>query len=395
MLRFLTAGESHGPALTTIVEGMPSGVPICEDAINCQLARRQVGFGRGSRMQIEHDTARFLSGVRFGKTLGSPIALLIENRDWVNWTERMSQFSTPETPVPPITLPRPGHADLPGMIKYDTDDLRNILERSSARETAARVAAGAVARCVLDALGISIMSHVLVIGGVEAHPTGSDPFEWAIAAEASDLRCADADAAERMRGRIRQAAREGDTLGGIVQVIVTGLPVGLGSHVQWDRRLDGQLAGALMSIPAIKGVEFGLGFDVAQRPGSQVHDALYAEGTRIVRHTNNAGGVEGGMTNGEPLMMQIAMKPIPTLSRPLPSVDLSTGNAVQAHAERSDVCAVPAAGVVAEAMTAFVLTSCIVEQFSADSFRELADAVQRRTALSNEILHLNRPSRNQ
>ena len=386
MLRFLTAGESHGPALTTIVEGMPSGVPICQDAINRQLARRQVGFGRGGRMQIEHDTARILSGVRFGATLGSPIALLIENRDWANWTERMAQFSAPEAPVPPITLPRPGHADLPGMIKYDTDDLRNILERSSARETAARVAAGAVARCVLDALGIRVMSHVLAIGGVEAHPAGSDPAAWAAAAEASDLRCADTEAAERMRERIRQAGQQGDTLGGIVQVIVTGLPVGLGSHVHWDRRLDGQLAGALMSIPAIKGVEFGMGFAVAHHPGSQVHDALYADGTRIVRKTNHAGGLEGGITNGEPLVMQVAMKPIPTLSRPLPSVDLLSGCTAQAHAERSDVCAVPAAGVVAEAMAAFVLTSSIVEQFSGDSFQELTITVQRRISLSNGIL---------
>ncbi len=386
LLRFLTAGESHGPALTTIVEGMPSGVPITEEAINRQLARRQVGFGRGGRMQIEHDTARILSGVRFGNTLGSPIALLIENRDWANWTERMSQFAAPEAPVPPVTLPRPGHADLPGMIKYDTRDLRDILERSSARETAARVAAGAVARCLLEALGIRVISHVLAIGGADAHPDVSDPVALAAAAETSDVRCADAAAAERMRECIRQAAREGDTLGGIVQVIVTGLPVGLGSHVHWDRRLDGQLAGALMSIPAIKGVEFGLGFAAAQRPGSQVHDALHTAGTQIVRKTNHAGGVEGGITNGEPLVMQVAMKPIPTLSRPLPSVDMLTGRTVQAHAERSDVCAVPAAGVVAEAMVAFVLTSSIVEQFSGDSFQELAISVQRRTTVSKEIL---------
>ena len=378
MLRFLTAGESHGPALTAIVEGMPAGVPITEEAVNRQLARRQVGYGRGGRMQIERDTARFLSGVRFGATLGTPIALLIENRDWPNWTERMAQFTTPEPPVPPITLPRPGHADYAGMVKYGTNDLRNILERSSARETAARVAAGAVARCLLDHLGIRVMSHVLMIGGVAASPDTADLTALAEAAEASDLRCADAVAAERMRERIRQAAQEGDTLGGIIQVIATGLPVGLGSHVQWDRRLDGQLAGALMSIPAIKGVEFGLGFAAASLPGSQVHDAIYPQGARIVRETNHAGGLEGGITNGEPLVMQIVMKPIPTLSRPLPSVDLSTGCAVQAHAERSDVCAVPAAGVVAEAMVAFVLTSSIVEQYNSDSLRELDDALRRK-----------------
>ena len=234
MLRFLTAGESHGPALTTIIEGMPAGVPVTEEAINQQLARRQLGFGRGGRMQIECDRARVLSGVRFGKTLGSPIALLIENRDWVNWTERMRQFAEPETPVPPITLPRPGHANLAGMIKYDTDDLRNILERSSARETAARVAVGALARCLLEPLGIRIMSHVLAIGGVEAHPAETEPAALAAAAEASDVRCADAPAAEAMRAAICRAAADGDTLGGVLQVIATGVPVGLGSHVHWD-----------------------------------------------------------------------------------------------------------------------------------------------------------------
>jgi len=389
VLRFLTAGESHGPALTAIVEGMPAGVPVTEEAINRHLARRQVGFGRGERMKIERDSARVLSGIRFGQTLGSPIGLLIENRDWANWTDRMRQFGPPDQFVPPISVPRPGHADLPGMVKYDTPDLRNILERASARETAARVAVGALARCLLDALGIRIFSHVLAIGGVHAQIDLSDPADYSqieATAEASDLRCADPQAAEAMRERIREAGKAGDTLGGIVQVIATGLPIGLGSHVHGDRRLDGQLAGALMGIPAIKGVEFGLGFQVAELPGSEVHDAIYRDGTRVTRRTNHAGGLEGGMTNGEPLVMQLAMKPIPTLTRPLPSVDLATGEAVQAHAERSDVCAVPAAGVVAEAVCAFVLSSNIVEQFSGDTLGDIQVSYNRRAARAEMLV---------
>ncbi|HEY3417264.1 MAG TPA: chorismate synthase [Armatimonadota bacterium] len=385
MLRFLTAGESHGPALTAIVEGMPAGVPMTDEAINEQLARRQVGFGRGGRMAIERDTARVLSGVRFGETLGSPIALLIENRDWANWTDRMRQFAPPETPVPPLTTPRPGHADLPGMLKYGTRDLRNILERASARETAARVAAGAVARCLLDALDVRIFSHVLSIGAVSAAVELSDPDAVAAAAEASDVRCADPEAAERMRALILETGQAGDTLGGVVQVVATGLPPGLGSHVQWDRKLDGRLAGALMSIPAIKGVEFGLGFAAAARPGSLVHDAMFPENEGIVRRTNNAGGLEGGITNGEPLVLQVAMKPIPTLRKPLPSVDLRTGAAVEAHAERSDVCAVPAAGVVAEAMVAFLLAESIVEQFPADAFAELRVSYRQKATQARRL----------
>ncbi|HEY3377062.1 MAG TPA: chorismate synthase [Armatimonadota bacterium] len=371
MLRFLTAGESHGPALTAIIDGMPAGVPVTDAMVSRHLARRQVGFGRGGRMKIETDTARILSGVRFGHTLGSPISVLIENRDWANWTERMQQFAAPSDPVPPITTPRPGHADLPGMVKYGTTDLRNILERASARETAARVAAGALARALLDQLGIAIFSHVLAIGDVTATPDLRDLPAVEAAAEASDVRCADPVVAEQMRDAIRQAASDGDTLGGIIQLVATGLPIGLGSHVQWDRRLDGILAGAVMSIPAIKGVEFGLGFTAARLPGSQVHDAMYADGTTIVRSTNHAGGLEGGITNGEPLIMQVAMKPIPTLTRPLPSVDLASGQAVSAHAERSDVCAVPAAGVVAEAMVALVLASAVLAHFGGDALPQI------------------------
>jgi chorismate synthase len=386
VLRFLTAGESHGPALTAIVEGMPAGVPVTEDAVNAQLARRQVGFGRGQRMKIERDTARITAGVRFGKTLGSPIALTIENRDWANWTERMRQFEEPATPVPPLTMPRPGHADLAGMVKYGTPDLRNILERASARETAARVAVGGVARCLLDQLGIRIFSHVLNIGRVEAHPDLTDYDALAAAAEASNVRCADPDAAERMRAAISQAGANGDTLGGVVQVVATGLPIGMGSHVQWDRKLDGQLAGALMSIPAIKGVEVGLGFAAAHHPGSHVQDAMYPGPRGIVRKTNHAGGLEGGITNGEPLVLQVAMKPIPTLVSPLPSVDLATGQPVSAHSERSDVCAVPAAGVVAEAMVAFVLSASILACFSGDSLDELCVSLARTTERAGRML---------
>ncbi|HEX2950891.1 MAG TPA: chorismate synthase [Armatimonadota bacterium] len=393
MLRFLTAGESHGPALTTIIDGMPAGVPISETAINTQLARRKVGYGRGGRMKIESDTARILSGVRFGRSLGSPIAVLIENRDWANWTERMRQFEEPEHPIPAITTPRPGHADLPGMIKYDTDDLRDILERASARETAARVAAGAVARCMLDELGVHVFSHVLSIGPVVAQPDIEDLAQLEARAEQSDVRCADDAAAEKMREAIRSAAQQGDTLGGVVQIIATGLPVGLGSHVQWDRRLDGILAGALMSIPAIKGVEFGLGFEAARLPGSQVHDPMYPSENGIVRKTNHAGGLEGGITNGEPLVMQVAMKPIPTLTRSLPSVDVTTGGAVSAHAERSDVCAVPAAGVVAEAMAVFVLSSAILGEICGDSFAEICVRYAGRKQHARDMFVSERASR--
>ena len=376
MLRFLTAGESHGPALSAIVEGMPAGVPVTEEIINRDLARRQVGYGRGARMQIERDSARLLGGVRFGSTLGSPISLLIENRDWANWTEKMRQDAPPAQPVPAITTPRPGHADLPGMKKYGTDDLRNILERASARETAARVAVGAIARSLLSELGITVFSHVLRIGTVVAQADLSDLPALAAAAEASDLRCADADAVAKMRVIIDEAKSAGDTLGGVFQVVVTGLPVGLGSHVHWDRRLDGVLGAAVLSIPAIKGVEFGMGFGVAELPGSQVHDAMYPAEGGITRKTNNAGGLEGGMTNGEPLMLQAAMKPIPTLVRPLPSVDLATGAAVSAHAERSDVCAVAAAGVVAEAMVAYTLAAQIIAQYGGDQLAEIQARVK-------------------
>jgi chorismate synthase len=384
MLRYLTAGESHGPALTAIVEGIPAGVPLTEEIVARDLARRQVGFGRGGRMAIETDRARILSGVRFGRTLGSPIALLIENRDWENWGERMAQFAPPATPVPPITTPRPGHADLAGMVKYGTHDLRDILERSSARETAARVAVGAVCRALLAELGVKVFSHVVSIGDITVGErefvragsccgsAGASPsHEELAAAEASDVRCADAKAAEQMRAAIRTAGAAGDTLGGVVQIVAIGLPVGLGSCMHGDRRLDGRLAGALMSIPAIKGVEIGLGFAAARLPGSQLHDAMDPTAAGVTRRTNHAGGIEGGMTNGEPLLLQVAMKPIPTMTKPLPSIDIATGAATEAHAERSDVCAVPAAGVVAEAMVAYVLADAVLEEFGADTLERI------------------------
>ncbi len=387
MLRYLTAGESHGPALSAMIEGMPAGVPLTDKDINIQLARRQTGYGRGARMAMEKDTARVLSGVRFGKTLGSPISLVIENRDWENWTTRMMQFEHPEEDIPPVTLPRPGHADLSGMSKYRTNDLRNILERSSARETAARVALGAIARQLLSQIGVKIFSHVLMIGGIAANVDYSDLDALAATAEANEVRCADPIATAKMHEIIKKAKKDGDTLGGVSQIIVTGLPVGLGSYVQWDRRLDGKLAGALMAVNAIKGVEVGMGFGVSKVPGSQVHDAMYRNGDTLCRKTNNAGGIEGGMTNGEPVMLQIAMKPIPTLVTPLGSVDVLSGEEKPAHSERSDVCAVPAAGVVAEAMVSLVLANEIIDQFNADTLEGLQAALKNHNDNSAKMLH--------
>ncbi len=387
MLRYLTAGESHGPALSAMIEGMPAGVPLTDKDINVQLARRQVGYGRGARMAMEKDTARVLSGVRFGKTLGSPISMVIENRDWENWTTRMMQFEHPDEEIPPVTLPRPGHADLSGMSKYRTNDLRNILERSSARETAARVALGAIARQLLTQLGVKIFSHVLMIGGIAAKVDYSDLDALAIAAEGNEVRCADPEATAKIHAIIKQAKKDGDTIGGVSQIIVTGLPIGLGSYVQWDRRLDGKLAGALMAINAIKGVEVGMGFGVSKVPGSQVHDAMYRCGDTLCRKTNNAGGIEGGMTNGEPVMLQIAMKPIPTLVTPLGSVDVLSGEEKPAHSELSDVCAVPAAGVVAEEMVSLVLANEIIDQFNADTLEGLQAALKNHNENSARMLN--------
>ncbi len=380
MLRFTTAGESHGPALTTIVEGVPAGLPVSTDWIDAELRRRQGGYGRGGRMRIESDRAEVLSGIRHGEPLGSPIALLIHNRDWQNWTMAMSAAPVPEDTdedtLRRVHLPRPGHADLVGLLKYDRDDARDILERASARETAARVAAGAVAKQLLEELGIRIGSHVVALGGIAAEVPGELPDDLNAAADVSPVRCLDAEAEGRMIDAIDAAKHEGDTLGGVVEVVARGVPAGLGSHVSWDRKLDGRLAGALMSIQAIKGVEIGLGFEAAARPGSRVHDAIDAapelrRAGGYARATNAAGGLEGGITTGAPLVARAAMKPISTLMRPLRTVDLRTGERGDAVRERSDVCAVPAAGVVAEAMVALVLAAAMLEKFGGDSLGEL------------------------
>jgi len=379
MLRFLTSGESHGPALLTILEGLPAGLPISAEPINHQLRRRQGGYGRGARQKIETDAVEILTGIRFGRTLGSPVTFLIRNRDWENWKTRM-QIEPPseEAPLvaePPkaITVPRPGHADYVGMVKYGHDDLRNVLERSSARNTATLVAVGAVSRELLGQFGVRIISHVVRIGA-EAAETMSDitADELFERSEESLVRCADPAASERMVALIDSAKRRGDTLGGVFEVVAFGLPVGLGSYVHWDTKIDGRLAQALMSVNAIKGVEIGMGFETAATPGSQVHDEFAPGGpTGVQRLSNRAGGTEGGVTNGEPLVIRAAMKPIATLMRQLGSVNLQTGEATPAFAERSDVCAVPAAAVIGEAMVAIVLAQAFLEKFGGDSLDEI------------------------
>lgn len=363
MFRFLTAGESHGKGLTVIVEGIPAGLPLSEEMIARDLARRQGGYGRGGRMQIERDRAEILSGVRLGLTIGSPVSLFIRNNDWENWKERMS-ISPVEKEIEPVTRLRPGHADLAGVIKYDLDDIRPILERASARETAARVAAGAIARAFVGKFGIEIHSHVTAIGGVWADP--SDPIDWE-KVERSPVRCADPQAEKAMMAAIDEARKAGDSLGGIFEVIAAGVPVGLGSHIQWDRRLSGQIAQAIMSIPAVKGVEIGGGFALAELRGSQAHDIIEPD---LKRPTNWAGGIEGGMTNGQPIVVQAAMKPISTIASPLPSIDLRTGEKALGHFERADTCVVPAAGVIGEAMLAIVLAEAVLEKFGGDHIEE-------------------------
>ena len=368
-LRFVTGGESHGAALTAILDGVPAGLRLTREAIDAQLARRQRGYGRGDRMKIETDRALVLSGLRFGETLGAPITLQVVNRDFVSWTDRMDPFGVPSGAK--VTAVRPGHADLTGVLKYDRQDARDILERSSARETTMRVAVGAVCRQLLEALGGTIASHVTEIGGVTVDRTAIRDEDIGVT-NSDDLNCCDPSAEERIKARIDEAKAAGDTLGGVFEVIVRGLPIGLGSHTQWDRRLDGKLAGALMSIQAIKGVEIGAGFACAHLPGSEIHDELFmGENGHPYRKTNRAGGLEGGMTNGEPLVVRAAMKPIPTLMAPLKTVDLATGKEVSASKERSDVCAVPAASVVGEAMVSYVLADAICSQFHADSMTDL------------------------
>jgi chorismate synthase len=370
-LRWVTAGESHGPRLTAFVEGVPAGLPLLADDVDAQLARRQQGYGRGGRMKIETDRVEFIGGVRGGETLGSPIAMLILNRDHANWLDRMSPAPLP-TPPEALTRPRPGHADLAGGLKFDRHDLRDILERASARETAARTAVGAVCRKLLGAVGVEVFAHVVAIGPVEAKVQGPDA-DMRARARASDLACADAAAEAHMKAAIRDAAHAGDTLGGVFEVVAMGVMPGLGSHIQWDRKLDGRLAQALMSIQAMKGVEIGAGFGAARIRGSEVHDAIrYDQGhRRFFRPTNRAGGLEGGITNGEPVVCRVAMKPIATLKKALASVDVRSKEAYEAAFERSDVCAVAAASVVGEAMVCIVLADALLEKFGADSMREL------------------------
>jgi chorismate synthase len=368
MLRYLTAGESHGRALTAIIEGLPAGLSLDEEYIAHDLARRQGGYGRSARMKIEQDRAEILSGVRHGLTIGSPISLLIWNRDWENWKEIMA-IATMETESEKVTRLRPGHADLAGTIKYGQDDIRPILERASARETAARVAVGAVARRLLKEFGIEIYSHTIAIGGVYAKNEGSGKIDWDNV-EKSPVRCSEVDTEKKMMAVIDKAKADGDTLGGVFQVVAMSVPIGLGSHVHWDRRLSGKISQAIMSINAVKGVEIGAGFALANLPGSQSHDVIERAGQKWHHETNRAGGIEGGITNGEPIVIKAVVKAIPTLAKPLPSVDLKTGDSVVAHVERSDVCVVPAAGVIGESMLAIVLADAVLQKFGGDHIKE-------------------------
>lgn len=378
-MRYLTAGESHGPQLTTIIEGVPAGLHLTADMINKELARRQKGYGRGRRMQIEKDQVQILSGVRHGYTLGSPITLVVQNNDFKHWRKIMgSEPISPEEQEEikrKVTRPRPGHADLNGAIKYGHRDMRNVLERSSARETTVRVAAGAVAKVILEQLGVKIAGHVLVIGGIEAKNIQYDSIEdLQTRSEASPVRCIDEEAAQKMMVAIDEAKKNGDSIGGIVEVIAEGMPIGVGSHVHYDRKLEAKLAGAIMSINAFKGVEVGVGFEAAYLPGSKVHDEIIWDAERgYTRRTNNAGGFEGGMTTGMPIKIRGVMKPIPTLYKPLESVDIETKEPFKASIERSDSCAVPSASVVAEAVVAWELASALLDQFGHDQIDRIKE----------------------
>jgi len=388
MLRFLTAGESHGPGLAVIVEGMPAGVPIHRDAINADLARRQGGYGRGGRMKIEKDAVEILSGIRHGSTLGSPIAFVVRNRDHVNWSDVMSPDPQPDDARQRRRLryPRPGHADLAGAIKYGTTDLRNVLERASARETTARVAAGALARALLLQAGIEVRSHVVRIAG--ATLPDDLPISWDSLDDVEDspVRCIHKETATAMIAEIDRAKKDGDSVGGEVEVIVQGAPAGLGSYTHWDRRLDGRLAQALMSIHAVKAVALGAGFDAGAARGSAFHDEIVLSDTEgVARPTNRAGGIEGGVTNGTPIHARAVIKPIPTLLIPLRSVDLTTRKPQKASVERSDTCVVPAAGVVAEAMVSWILADALLEKLGGDSLPELLDHLRTTRAQQEKI----------
>ena len=386
MLTYLTSGESHGPQLTAVIDGLPAGLSIDLEQINYQLSRRQKGFGRGQRQQIEQDEARLVSGVRHGVTLGGPITITIENRDWVNWAKIMNPVRPPEGELTPAqeqllketTRPRPGHADLAAGIKWHHRDLRNVLERASARETAARVALGALVRQLLEKFNVQLASHVVRIGsvGLETEVNRSDLAVLARTAEASEVRCLDPETAERMKEAIRMAGSNRDTLGGVAEMIARGLPVGLGGCSQWSDRLEGHLAAALMSIQSVKGVEIGLGFEVASRPGSEAHDQIYYEPDSnparkgFFRKTNRAGGIEGGVTNGEDVIARVAAKPISTLMQPLDTVDVISKQPAKAMVERSDVCVVPAIAVISEAVAALVLTDFFLKKFGSDNMTE-------------------------
>jgi chorismate synthase len=386
MLRFLTAGESHGPGLTAILEGLPAGLPLSEADVDAQLGRRQRGFGSGGRMRIERDQVRFAGGVLNGRTTGAPVALHIDNRDWANWQDKEIQ---------PMTIPRPGHADLTGAIKYGYRDLRLALERASARETAARVAVGAVCQRLLAEFGIIVGSYVVQIGSVAADlPDDMDYAQRFALAEENDVRCPDAGRAQAMHQAIRQAMSDRDTLGGVFEVVGLGVPPGLGSHVQWDRRLDARLMMAVGSIQAIKGVEIGPAFANAGRPGTQVHDEIWLEDGRLIRRTNRAGGFEGGITTGQPVVVRAAMKPISTTLTPLRSVDLAAGEPAETRYERSDICAVPRAAVVGEAMVAFVLAGALSGKLGGDSLAEMRSRFEAlRTSTLDDLEMDNEPWR--
>lgn len=371
-LRYLTAGESHGPALVAILEGLPAGLPVSLKDIRYELTRRRHGYGRGPRMKVEQDALSIMSGVRGGKTLGSPVAVVIQNTEWEKWGHVMPIEDEPGGR--PLTRPRPGHADLPGMLKYDFEDARNVLERASARETAARVAIAALAKALLARLGVGVLSHVVRIGEAVSDDGFQPSLEDLERIDASPVRCLDPDASAAMVAAIDKAGSEGDSLGGVVEVVVLGLPPGIGSHVHWDRKIDGRLAGALMSVPAIKGVEVGDGFDLASRPGSRAHDEIESD---LTRATNRAGGTEGGMTIGGRVQLRAAMKPLSTLKKRLRSVDLATGKPADAFQERTDVCAVPAAGVVCEAVVALVVADAVLEMFGGDTIGDLEASVER------------------
>jgi len=373
-LRFLTAGESHGKGLTAILEGIPANLELTPEHINRDLERRQKGYGRGGRMKIERDRVQILSGVRFGKTLGSPITLWIENRDWENWKDKMSPEGEPPESVVPFTRPRPGHADLAGGIKYNQRDLRNILERASARETAARVAVGAVCKRFLEELGIRIGSYVVSIGECSFPIEEEDLLKRHELAERSEVRFPDPSKDEEFKRYIDEVRNRGESAGGVFEVFAVGVPPGLGSHVQWDRRIDGRIAQAMMSIQAMKAVEIGLGVESARRLGSQVHDEIGYDPERgFFRHSNNLGGTEGGITNGMPVLVRVSMKPIPTLKNPLRSVDIETKEELKAGKERTDVVAVPAASVVGEAMLAIVLADALLEKLGGDFMEEVKE----------------------